>query len=374
MLLPCAVADMTLEATSHWRNRGRRGDSLLDETLTLVDIPSPSGAEGAAADYVERRLRGCGHLDVVRVRNSVVARTSKRRGCRLLLAGHVDTVRPADPPQVVRRDDDVVYGRGAVDMKGGVAVLLALADRVLGDATSDVTVVVYDREETGSHGSGMRLLAESYAELLHADAAVVLEPTGGWAELGCQGNLGVLATFEGRPAHTARPWQGVNAAHRAAAAIARCAEHRVKAETVEGFVYSQAFEIVGLQAGGAVNVVPDRCSLLVNARYAPSRDRDAVLAEVMELLAGADEIDVTVDSPAARPRVDAPLLRDLVAHPSVRTRPKLGWTDIGRLAQLGVPAVNFGPGDPELAHTADERVSGADLTFVHDRIAELVTS
>jgi succinyl-diaminopimelate desuccinylase len=345
---------------------------LLTDLLELLRVPSVSGDEEAMADVVEARLRACRWLEVVRLRHCVVARTAASASGRLLLAGHVDTVRPTDPPQAVARAGDAVTGRGAVDMKGGVAVLLRLAETVAADPATGLTFVLYDREETGSHGSGMRLLADERPDLLAADAAVLLEPTGGWAELGCQGNLGLRATFDGRAAHTARPWQGVNAVRLAAPAIARCAGYEVRPEVVDGHTYPQALEIVRVEAGTGVNVVPQRCVVDVNVRYAPNRSRDAVAAEVGALLDGADGVEITLDSPAAMPSVDAPLLRGLLGHPSVASRPKLGWTDVGRLAQLGVPAVNIGPGDPELAHGPAEVVSGAELAFVYDRLAELV--
>lgn len=350
-------------------------DRLLDLTEQLVRIPSPSGSEGEVADLVEERLRAVPGLTVDRVRHTVVAR---RPGPppRLLVAGHLDTVPATDPPQPVERADGRVSGRGAVDMKGGVAVMLALAEDLAGDRAGDgpgaapaTTFLLYDREEVGSHRSGMALLAAERPDLLEADAGVLLEPTDGWVEAGCQGNLRVRATYRGRAAHTARPWTGVNAVHRAAGPAARVGAHDPGTLVVDGLPYRQSMEVVGMSGGGDRNVVPDRCEVVVNLRWAPGRHRDAVLAEVVDLLGGPDDVEVTLDSPAAAPALSHPALAALAGRPGLRVRPKLGWTDVGRLAQLGVPATNFGPGDPELAHGPAETVSGEGLAFVYRTLA-----
>lgn len=367
-------------------------ERLLDLTEQLVRIPSPSGSEGEVADLVEERLRAVPSLTVERVRHTVVARRPGPAP-RLLVAAHLDTVPATDPPQPVERAGGRVSGRGAVDMKGGVAVMLALAEDLAEDLADDragdragdgagtspaggpqggapaTTFLFYDREEVGSHRSGMALLAAERPDLLEAGAGVLLEPTDGWVEAGCQGNLRVRATYRGRAAHTARPWTGVNAVHRAAGPAARVAAHDPGTVVVDGLPYRQSLEVVGVSGGGDRNVVPDRCEVVVNLRWAPGRDRDAVLAEVVDLLGRPDDVEVTLDSPAAAPALSHPALAALAGRPGLRVRPKLGWTDVGRLAQLGVPATNFGPGDPELAHGPAETVSGEGLAFVYRALA-----
>jgi succinyl-diaminopimelate desuccinylase len=329
--------------------------AVVELTRQLVAVPSVSGEEQAIAGLVERRLRTqVPAMTLRRIGNTVVGRTD--RGCaqRVLLAGHLDTV-----PDSGNCTDDVphqVSGLGAVDMKGGLAVLLLAAE---GRCAYDLTVVCYDREETGSRGSGMHVLAEQHRDLLAADLAVVLEPTDGWLEAGCQGNLVVELAFAGRRAHTARPWTGDNAIHRAAPALSRLAAWQPRPVTLDGLAYRQAFSVVGVTGGVQGNVVPDRCTVKVNYRHAPSLDSGAALATVTELAPEADEVRVVLDSPAAPPRLDTPLLQRLRADLPVR--PKLGWTDVGRFAQLGIPAVNFGPGDPERAHMLGEVVTRAAL-------------
>ncbi|MGK5733722.1 succinyl-diaminopimelate desuccinylase, partial [Streptomyces sp. URMC 124] len=349
--------------------------TLGELALRLVGIPSESGCEAAIADFVEERLRKPDHLEVIRLGNCVVARSDHGRAGRVLLAGHLDTVPATVPPQPAALDGDEVTGRGAVDMKGGLAVMLALAEHAVAAARYDCTLVFYDREESGSHLSGMHRLARDHAELLRADAAVLLEPTGGWVEPGCQGSLRVRASFAGRAAHTARPWQGLNAVERALPALARCAGHRPEAVTLDGLRYPQALQVVGVEAGGDSNVVPDRCVVHVNTRYAPNRSREEVLAELGALLGPeAGELVVTLDSPAAHPSLEHPVLHRLSTLADGKVRPKLGWTDVGRLAQLGIPAANYGPGDPELAHGPAERVSRRELSEAYDLLKQVLSA
>lgn len=345
---------------------------LLADTARLVDIASVSGSEHEIAQYVMARLASAAHLDVVRHGNCVVAASRGRRERRLLLAGHLDTVPPVDPPQPAGHDGTAVTGRGAVDMKAGVAVMLALAEQVAVTAGCETTFVFYDREELGSHQSGMHALVRDRPELLRANAAILLEPTGGWVEPGCQGSLRVAATYRGRAAHTARPWQGVNAITKALPDLDRVAGTTMDEVVIDGLVYPQALQLVGVRAGGDSNVVPDLLTAHVNLRYAPSRSRDEALRSLSELLPAADRVEVTLDSPAGLASFADPALRRLRELVGDRVRPKLGWTDVGRMAQLGIPAVNYGPGDPEQAHGPSERVTGAELRAVYDTLAEVL--
>ncbi|MFI1975844.1 succinyl-diaminopimelate desuccinylase [Streptomyces wedmorensis] len=347
---------------------------LGELALRLIRIPSESGSEAAIADFVEERLRRLEFMEVSRLGDAVVARSDFGRGRRVLLAGHLDTVPDTVPAQPAELVDGAVTGRGAVDMKGGVAVLLRLAEHAVRTAGHDCTLVFYDQEEVGSHRSGMNRLSRLHPELLRADAAILLEPTGGWLEPGCQGSLRVSATFRGRAAHTARPWQGVNAVEVALPALERCTAHKPEVVTLDGLRYPQALQVVGVAAGGDSNVVPDRCVVHLNARYAPNRTKAEVLAELRELLGpDATDLDVTLDSPAAPPALDHPVLTRLSELVEGRVRPKLGWTDVGRLAALGIPAANFGPGDPELAHGPRERVGLAELAEAYEALEKVIS-
>jgi succinyl-diaminopimelate desuccinylase len=321
-----------------------------------------SGEERALADLVEARLRErAAGLEITRVRQNVVARTQRGAGTRIVLGGHLDTV-PANANATPRVDGDTLHGLGSADMKGGLAVLLVLAEALAGgDGTRDVTLVFYEGEEVADEHNGLRHLFAERPDLVAGDAAVLLEPTGGWIEAGCQGTIHVRVAFNGARAHSARPWMGVNAVHRAAPTLARLAAHEAPTVNVDGLDYRESLQVVRVQAGIANNVVPDRCEIVVNRRYAPACSHDAALEATLAMFADADEAVVISDSPAAAPNLTHPLVAELVAAGSLEVRPKLGWTDVARFTGHGVPAVNFGPGDPELAHTAQERVDRADL-------------
>jgi succinyl-diaminopimelate desuccinylase len=338
---------------------------LLALTEQLCAVPSVSGSERRLADLVESWLRANARgFDIARVGANVVARTTRGSERRIVLGGHLDTV-PANGNETPKRDGDVLHGLGTADMKGGLAVLLQLAaaSAGAGDLQHDLTFVFYEGEEVADEHNGLRKLFGERPELVAGDLAILLEPTGGWVEAGCQGTIHVKAVFHGERAHSARPWKGVNAIHRAAPLLAEVANFPAETVLVDGLEYREALQVVRVGGGVANNVVPDRCEVVVNRRYAPSRTLEAAVDEITRLCAdsGADEVDVMNASPAAPPNLSSPLIAEFVGVLDLGVRPKLGWTDVARFTQHGIPAVNFGPGDPQLAHTADERVDRADL-------------
>jgi succinyl-diaminopimelate desuccinylase len=335
---------------------------LLELTAQLCAVPSVSGTEAALADLVEQQLRErAPRLELVRIGANLVARTQRGAGERLVLGGHLDTV-PANDNASPRRDGDTLHGLGSADMKGGLAVLLQLAESLSGGSGSrDVTLFFYEGEEVADEHNGLRRLFAERPDLVAGDLAVLLEPTGGWVEAGCQGTIHARLTFRGARAHSARPWMGVNAVHRAAPVLARIAAHEAPTVTVDGLAYRESLQVVRVDAGIANNVVPDRCEVIVNRRYAPACTLDEAIAQTTAMFGAADEVEIISASTAAAPNLTHPLIGELIGTESLGVRPKLGWTDVARFTQHGVPAVNFGPGDPELAHTAGERVERADL-------------
>ena len=335
-------------------------DDLLALTAALVAVPSVSLNEEPLAGAVEARLRSVDGLTVERVGLNVVARTEHGRERRIVMAGHLDTV-PANDNAVPRIDGDVLHGLGAADMKGGVAVLLRLAEEVAADSRFDCTFVFYEAEEIADEHNGLRKLFAERPDLVAGDFAVLLEPTDLWLEAGCQGSIRLDATFVGRRAHTARPWQGDNAVYRAAPVLQRLAEHQPDEMEVDGLRFRQALSVVEVRAGVAGNVVPDRCTVVVNRRYAPALTLEEAEAEVRALLDGADEVALTSVSPAAHPNLSHPLVAEFAGLLDLPVRCKLGWTDVARFSSHGVPAVNFGPGDPEVSHTAGEHVTRASV-------------
>jgi succinyl-diaminopimelate desuccinylase len=348
---------------------------LLALTAELVDVASPSRQEADLVALLETRLRAADHLQVTRVGDNLVARTTLGRRWRLLLGGHTDTV-PADGNQQARLDGDRLHGVGSADMKGGLAVMLQLALQVR-DPAVDCTYVFYAREEIASAESGLGELFDARPELLEADAALLGEPTGGALEAGCQGTMRVRVTLRGARAHTARPWMGRNAVHRLAPLLGALDAYAERRPVLEGCEFREALQAVTVEAGVAGNVVPDEAVLVVNHRFAPDRDADEAEAHVRELLGpwleATDTVEVTECAPGAPPSHTHPLIATLVARNALTVRAKLGWTDVARFAARGVPAANFGPGDSTVAHTRDEHLDRAHLDEVWAATYDLVT-
>lgn len=319
----------------------------------LVDIPSESRQEQVIADEIEAVLRTLDHLDVERIDNTLVARTHLGRDDRVVLAGHIDTVPAADNlPHVIAEGN--LYGLGANDMKGGVAVGLRCAYE-LREPNRDITYVFYESEEIDDRFNGLRNLSVVRPELLAADFAVLMEPSDAGVEAGCQGTLRAIFTLPGVRAHSARSWLGDNAIHKAAEILQRLDRYQPRQVIIDGLEYREGMNAVGIAGGVATNTIPDECTVTVNYRYAPDRGADAAMAHVAEVFDGFD-FQVVDNSPGALPGLQHPAAQAFLSVTGAVPRPKFGWTDVARFSSLGVPAVNFGPGDPSLAHTKGEYV------------------
>jgi succinyl-diaminopimelate desuccinylase len=347
---------------------------LLTLTAELIDVPSVSWQEEALADRIEAELSAVDGLEVDRVGDNVVARTLLGRDTRIVLAGHLDTV-PANGNERARLDADRLVGLGAADMKGGLAVMLDLACTSR-TPTVDVSYVFYAREEIAREHSGLRELADARPELLEGDVALLGEPTDGAVEAGCQGTMRVRIVLRGARAHTARPWMGRNAVHRAAALLQLLHEYDARQPVLDGCEYREALQAVGIQGGVASNVVPDEVEVQVNHRFAPDRTPADAEDHVRELVNDVLEVDDTFEvvdvAAGAAPELTHPLLRALIERNGLTVRAKLGWTDVAFFAARGVPAANFGPGDSELAHTAGEWVTRDQLMLVRRALGDLV--
>jgi succinyl-diaminopimelate desuccinylase len=329
-------------------------------TAALADIPSVSGSEGPLADAVAAALGELSHLRVERDGNVVLARTALGRNQRVLLAGHLDTVPIADNvPSTL--DSGLLYGCGTSDMKAGDAVMLRIAATVT-DPAYDLSFVFYDNEEVEAAKNGLRRIAAEHRDWLAADLAVLMEPTSGDIEAGCQGTLRAVVTVDGHRAHSARSWLGENAIHRAAPVLARLADYRPRSVDIDGCVYREGLNAVRIDGGVAGNVVPDRCTVTVNFRFAPDRDVPAAEKHVREVFDGYP-VEFVDSASGALPGLSAPAAQAFIAAAGGTVSAKYGWTDVARFAALGIPAVNYGPGDPNLAHTREEYA-------VPDRILE----
>lgn len=319
-------------------------------TAALCDIPSVSLDEQAVADAVEAALRPLPHLSVVRDGNVVVARTELGRAERVVLAGHLDTVPLTDPPNLpVRVEGDYLVGRGTTDMKGGVAVQLRLAG-LLPEPARDVTYVFYDGEEVADEHNGLARLARDRPELLGGDFAVLLEPSDDGVEGGCNGYVTVRVHTRGTACHSARPWMGHNAVHDLAGVLDRITAAHLPDVDVDGLTYRQSLNAVAVDGGIADNVIPDHAVVTVNYRFAPALDAAGAVRHLTDVVLAGLEVEVVDVVDGARPGLDRP-----AAALGLPVRAKQGWTDVARFSALGIPAVNFGPGESRFAHMADER-------------------
>lgn len=348
---------------------------LLALSAELVDVASPSRDEAALVALLEARLRTAEHLEVTRVGDNLVARTRLDRPWRLVLGGHTDTV-PADGNAGARLDRDRLYGVGSADMKGALAVMLHAA-LTLPDPAVDVTYVFYAREEIRSAESGLGELFEERPDLLVGDAALLGEPTDGALEAGCQGTMRLRVALRGDRAHTARPWMGRNAIHRLAGVLGVLDAYEERRPVIDGCTFREALQAVSVEGGVAGNVVPDEAVVVVNHRFAPDRTPAEAEAHVRSLLdpwlTEGDRIDVVECVAGARPSHTHPLLASLVERHALEVRAKLGWTDVARFAERGIPAANFGPGESTVAHTAGEYLDRAPLEFVWRATVDLLT-
>jgi succinyl-diaminopimelate desuccinylase len=338
---------------------------IVDLTAALVDIESVSGNERPITDRIEQALSDVPWLELWRHSNSLVARTTLGRAERVVIAGHVDTV-PLNANLPSRIADDALHGLGACDMKGGVAVALQLA-ATLDQPTRDLTYVFYEAEEVEAELNGLTLIAGVREEILRGDFAVVMEPSNAVIEAGCQGSVTVAVSTSGTRAHAARSWNGVNAIHAARAVLDRLAAYEPRRPEIDGLRYHEGLNAVGIEGGVAGNVIPDRCTVTVNHRFAPDHSVQEAEAHLREVFAGF-EVVVLDSAPAAAPGLDLPAAAAFLEVVGGTANPKFGWTDVARFSAMGIPAVNFGPGNPELAHTQGEFVPLAHLRTCLDQM------
>jgi succinyl-diaminopimelate desuccinylase len=335
-------------------------------TAALVDIPSESRHEQRIADEIEAALREqTTGFEIIRNGNCVLARTNLGRTSRVLLAGHTDTVPAAGnlPSRLVSGSEgDELHGCGTSDMKSGDAVFLHLAATVA-EPAHDITLVMYDCEEIESSANGLGRIERDHPDWLRADVAILGEPSGGYIEAGCQGTIRVVVSAGGTRAHSARSWLGDNAIHKLGPVIERLATYRRRDVDIDGCTYREGLSAVRIDGGIAGNVIPDAASVTVNFRFAPDRSVEQALRHVHDVFDGLDvTMELTDAAAGALPGLTKPAAAALVEAAGGQVRAKYGWTDVARFAALGIPAVNYGPGDPNLAHRVDERVQLSQIT------------
>src|SRR6476619_3757006 len=344
---------------------GELRERLAERTLALVDIPSVSRAEADAMAFVRSALP----LEPIWESEDVLFATTARQSGRplVVLAGHVDTV-PAQDNLPGRLEGDAVVGLGASDMKGGVAVMLDLADWAFGaDLALDLGFLFFTREELAAEESPVPAFLEACPEAREPELVIVLEPTDNELHVGCVGNLTALLTFRGVSAHSARPWTGENAIHKAAAGLAPLAALEPVEVEVDGLVFREVVSAVAIEGGIADNVVPDRCVARLNYRYAPGRSWEQAETRIREL-AGDAEVEILGNSPPAHVVVDRPLVTRLREAGRLEVKPKQAWTPVAQFAEAGLDAVNFGPGATRYAHKADEQIAVSELQRAYDTL------
>jgi succinyl-diaminopimelate desuccinylase len=344
-------------------------DRLAADTLALIDIASESREESAIVDAIRPRLGASPGLRIVDDHDAVLAALPVRRRGEVplvLLAGHLDTVPLAGALRPGRRDGDAVRGRGAADMKGAIAVMLALAEAGASADDIDLGYLFFGREEVPINESALLPALARTPEIGEAALAIVMEPTDNQLEVGCNGNLNAVVTVRGRAAHSARPWLGDNAIHAAIEALAPLADLPIRDVEIDGLVFREVVSVTTIEGGIAGNVVPDHAQARVNFRYAPNRMPAEAEARLRELLGHPRvELEVVGNGPPGPVCLDNELVTRLRHAGDLEVRPKQAWTPVAEFATAGIDAVNLGPGDPRYAHADDEQVSVAALERTH---------
>ncbi|OFX25991.1 MAG: succinyl-diaminopimelate desuccinylase [Anaeromyxobacter sp. RBG_16_69_14] len=353
-------------------------EALAARTEALCAVASPIGEEQALCDQVERWARGCFH-HVRRVKNSLVvwvdgappssspSGESAGPGAPLVaLCGHLDTVpiHTEDRGRFPRREGGRIVAPGASDMKSGVALAMEIAERLpRTERFCDLALVLYAREEGPFAENELADVLREVPEVSRAALALCLEPTDNVLQLGCLGSIHATVTFRGRSAHSARPWQGENAVHKASALLGHLAVRSPRVAESAGITYREVVSATRIDGGRARNVVPDRCTLNLNFRFAPDKALATAADELRALAARfGGEAELTDLSPACPAFADHPLVRRLAGRAQAALEAKQAWTDVARLAEAGVPAVNFGPGATAQAHQVGEWVEIASLS------------
>jgi succinyl-diaminopimelate desuccinylase len=346
------------------------GAELPVLAAALIDIASESHNEEQIANLVEQALRTYPHLIVTRIGNSVIATNHAGRGHRVVIAGHLDTV-PANGNLPHRIEAGRIYGLGSADMKGGVAVALQLAATVA-EPTCDVTFIFYESEEVSSEFNGLEKISVVAPEFLGADFAVLMEPSNANIEAGCQGTIRASITTHGERAHSARSWMGKNAIHQAREILAILENYEPASPVIDDLTFREGLNAVAITGGIAGNVIPDLCCVTVNYRFAPDKSVETAVAHVKTVFAGFDVV-VIDQAPGALPGLSHPAARAFLAAMNAAVAPKFGWTDVARFSEMGTPAVNYGPGDPSIAHSQGEFVNIDELTSVFTNLFNWLT-
>ncbi len=317
--------------------------SLAERTLSLVQVASVTRQEKELADRVEQWARDLFGDRVKRWRHGVAV-SPTGPGPHLALVGHLDTVSPS-PGQPCEISNGKVFGCGASDMKAGVAVMMALLE------SYNVMGLFYDREEGPTDENGLLPLLEKVEK---PALAIVLEPTNNEVQVGCVGSLHARVTVSGQRAHSARPWQGKNALYEGLELVNRLARLEPQPVVVGGQTFYEVLNVTQANTDNPRNAIPGCWTLNINYRFAPGCSCDEARRRVLEMLNTPHPCEILDVCPAGGVNLDQPQLATWIDQLGLKVTPKQAWTDVAQLTEAGIPAVNFGPGEPAQAHQAGE--------------------
>jgi len=339
-------------------------DWLVATTLQLVEVSSPTGDERELCDIVEARLRTMPDLIVERVGDSVAAHRPWTGRPKVALVGHLDTVPKSEGQEPTRVEGDRLYGLGASDMKAGDAVMLGLLELVeSSDLVYDLCIILYDAEEGPYDESGLGPLFDALDWVKSVDLAFCLEPSDNVVQVGCVGSFHAKLTVKGRACHSARPWQGENAIHKSGALMSLLGSLEPKVVNVAGHNFSEVISATVVNGGRARNVIPDSCTFNINFRFAPGRSEEEAFSELVDLVGDLAEVELLDSCPSGSVVSNSPLFDRFLSLTGAEVTAKQAWTDVARFAQIGVDAVNYGPGISSQAHQATEYV---DIDLIVD--------
>ena len=339
-------------------------------TLDLVNISSVSKDEKSIADSIAEALKKYSLLKITRVNNSIVAQTNFGNKQRVVIAGHIDTV-PANNNFPGKINNSEVIGLGSVDMKSGIAVALKLASEIT-SSNYDVTYLFYESEEIETKFNGLELITKQQKDLLDCDFAILMEPTNGILEVGCQGSLRFEVSTSGKRSHSARWWNGENAIHKTNKILEILNNYKSREPEIDGHKFREGLQAVKVNGGIAGNVVPDSVTISINHRFAPDTSIDQATQNMKTLF--KDFNFQLVDAANAAPTgLSNQLIKEFVSNIGKNVAPKFGWTDVARFANAGIPAINFGPGDPNLAHHPEEKVLISQIIDVYESLKKWLT-
>jgi len=332
---------------------------LVSLLCDLIKVESVTDDEKAFCDLLFKTLsqyKG----SLIRVDNSLIYHHDAHKENTIALVGHIDTVPIGDSTTNAYIEGDSVWGRGACDMKSGLASMLKTIYELESGTVEpkyNVTFIFYEREE-GPIPNGINTLLEK-GHLSKINFAYILEPTDGNYSVGCLGSLAVKKEIKGLSAHSANPKTGKNALDEAFAIykkINTLDRSICSIQKIDEYEFYETVNITSLNTSNAFNVLPPKAEMMVNFRFSPLRSTEE--ARIL-LYSCIGEDGVTMIDEVGSCYIGSDNKKYLL--PGIESEIMQAWTDIAQLNEAGIPAINFGPGSIKYAHKPDERITIAEL-------------